>query len=103
MIDVEWLDISASVFPPLFTHIGFVLIFNEHAGFKVYAGMSIHGNSPDENAKFIYENGTKIPFNWAWGIWGKRMETEWMHRHLADYDEVKNIIRYDGVNHEIRK
>ena len=92
-VEVEWFGRGHKI--------GIVLTYDEHDGFKarmspVEAGVQLKSESSD--IKWIMENAAKIPFEWAWGIFGSRMKTEWMHRHLAD--EPSSLIRYDSVNYD---
>ncbi len=99
-VEVEWFGREQKI--------GIVLTYDEHDGFK--ARMSplpsalVDGKyltisrTEEEDIQYLMREAAKIPFEWAWGIFGKRMKVEWMHRHLAD--EPSNLIRYDGVNYD---
>lgn len=94
-IDVEWFGRGHKI--------GIVLTYDEHDGFKVrmspvQAGVQLQ--SEENNIKWIMENAAKIPFEWAWAIWGSRMKTEWIHEHLADGDY--SIVRYDSRNYDVK-
>jgi hypothetical protein len=56
------------------------------------------GQLEQYDIKWLMENAAKIPFEWAWGIFGRRMKSEWMRRHLKD--APGSLVRYDGVNYD---
>lgn len=94
-IDVEWFGRDQKI--------GIVLTYDEHDGFKVrMAPLPVFLSDEDEDAgvKWLMENAAKVPFEWAFGIWGSRMKTEWLHEHLSDSDY--SVIRYDSRNYNVK-
>lgn len=92
VIETEWLSSIETV--------GFVLTYDDHDGFKVRCGVAkFDDETLDQN--YILGHGAKIPFDWAWGIFGQRMVVEAEIRNPA-LNEVKSI-RYDGSDREVNK
>lgn len=91
-VDVEWFGRDQKI--------GIVLTYDEHDGFKVrMAPVPSGSESEDADVKWLLANAAKIPFEWAWGIWGSRMKAEWMNEHLSDSDYT--VIRYDSRNYNV--
>lgn len=82
--------------------IGIILTYDEYDGFKCrMASLPVFLTNAGEmlGVQWIMDNAAKIPFEWAWGIFGPRMKTEWMHRHLAD--KVWPTVRYDRRDYDV--
>lgn len=84
--------------------VGAVLINNEHDGFKVYIGCAPAQSDSrviykeEFDTKFIHQYGTKMSYEQAAGIFGKRMKGENIRRNLrGDYTKLK----YDGVEYDV--
>lgn len=92
-VDVEWFGRDQKI--------GIVLTYDEHDGFKVRMAPLPPGAETDEtySIQWLLDNAAKVPFDWAWGIWGSRMKAEWMNEHLADSDY--SVIRYDSRNYNV--
>lgn len=95
-VDVEWFGRDHKI--------GIVLTYDEHDGFKVRMAplpSLDFGEEPNEekDVAWLMENAAKVPFEWAWGIWGSRMKAEWMNEHLADDDF--STIRYDSKEYSV--
>lgn len=88
-IDVEWFGRTEKI--------GIVLTYNEYDGFKCRM-KPVSGVSEKIDIKDLMDNAAKIPFRWAWGVWGSRMKAEWMNRHLSDNDF--SVLRYDGRDYD---
>lgn len=92
-VDVEWFGRDHKI--------GIVLTYDEHDGFKVRMAPVFHRDNDEESdIKYLLENAAKVPFEWAWGIWGSRMKAEWMNEHLSDGDF--SIIRYDSRKYNVK-
>lgn len=95
-VDVEWFGREDKI--------GIVLTYDEHDGFKVRMApvpKFVHQEPSEEmDIKYLMDNAAKIPFEWAWGIWGSRMKAEWMNEHLSDSDY--SVVRYDGRNYNVK-
>lgn len=96
-VEVEWFGRDHKI--------GIVLTYDEHDGFKARMAPIVLQDwesdlpqTEESDIKYLVDNAAKIPFEWAMGIFGSRMKTEWMHRHLAD--APTSLIRYDGVNYD---
>ena len=93
-IEVEWFGREEKI--------GIVLTYDEHDGFKARMApipkFPYQEPSEEEDIKYLMREAAKIPFEWAMGIFGSRMKTEWLHRHLKD--KSSSLIRYDGVNYD---
>lgn len=104
-VDVEWFGREQKI--------GIVLTYDMHDGFKCRMaplpfgpleqgidGPVLVDRSEEADVKWLMANAAKIPFEWAWGIWGKRMKTEWMKRHLAN--KSWPTVRYDARNYDVK-
>lgn len=89
-VEVEWFG--------RLRKIGIVLTYDGHDGFKARMAPLIYGNTEEEDVKYLMENAAKIPFDWAWGIFGKRMLVEWHNRHGGR--NVKTV-RYDHRDYDV--
>lgn len=89
-VDVEWFGRDHKI--------GIVLTYDEHDGFKVRMA-PVSGESEEADTQFLMREAAKVPFEWAWGIWGSRMKAEWMNEHLSDSDY--SVIRYDSRNYNV--
>lgn len=105
-IEVEWFGRASKI--------GIVLTYDEHDGFKARmaplpfkatlhgtteGGLEIIERSEDDDIKWLMENAAKVPFDWAWGIFGPRMRSEWGIRHMVEKPEV---IRYHRRDYDIK-
>ena len=97
-VEVEWFGRSAKI--------GIVLTYDEHDGFKSRMAplpyvneLGQNLNSEQGDIDWLMANAAKIPFEWAWGIFGERMKAEWMFEHMADSDY--SVVRYDGQNYNV--
>lgn len=90
-IDVEWFGREQSI--------GIVLTYDQFDGFKCRMA-PVSGENEKTDAHFVMSQGAKIPFAWAWGIWGKRMIGEWENRHLDDGSAT--TVRYDHRDYDIK-
>lgn len=105
-VDVEWFGREQKI--------GIVLTYDQHDGFKcrmaplretmiTVAGITLpngHRSTEEQDIEWLMKNAAKIPFEWAWGIWGRRMVATWENRHLAD--GTAKVIRYDGRNYDVK-
>ena len=87
IIDWKWITNATGLC------VGFILIYNEDAGFKVYCGNGL-GKSEDFDNELVYRQGTKMPYPVAWGFFGPRMlaEGKSMGQPWA------GLVRYDSEN-----
>lgn len=93
-VDVEWFGRDQKI--------GIVLTYSEHDGFKVrMAPLPEFLTNAGEmlGVQWLMDNAAKVPFEWAFGIWGSRMKAEWMNEHLSDSDY--SVIRYDSRNYNV--
>lgn len=93
-VEVEWLSAMNTV--------GYVLTYDEHDGFKVrsdWAGIGTGHFDESEDIRSIMEMGAKVPFDWAWAIFGARMIAH-MEGLLGDRPAV---IQYDRIKYDLRK
>lgn len=92
-VEVEWFGRAQKV--------GIVLTYDKFDGFK---GRMAPLPTFLENAgemlgtQWVMDNAAKIPFEWAWGIFGQRMVTEWQHRHSG---EICYRVRYDHRDYDV--
>jgi hypothetical protein len=95
-VEVEWFGREDKI--------GIVLTYDEFDGFK--ARMSplpkfpYQEPSEEMDIQYLMREAAKIPFEWAWGIFGGRMKSEWIRRHLADKNY--SIIRYDHRDYDAK-
>lgn len=91
-VEVEWFGRDHKI--------GIVLTYDEHDGFKARMSPVPIGKllSESSNIKWLMENAAKIPFEWAWGIFGNRMKGEWLRRGYRPAGQV----RYDGRRYDVK-
>lgn len=96
-VEVEWFGREDKI--------GIVLTYSEFDGFKARMGPVSWTHPWDDkdyeqqDIDFLMKNAAKIPFEWAWGIFGKRMVSEWHNRHGGQ--NVKTV-RYDHRDYDIK-
>lgn len=93
-VEVEWLSAMNTV--------GYVLTYDEHDGFKVrsdWAGIDTGHFDESEDIRAIMEMGAKVPFEWAWAIFGARMIA-----YVEDLvGDTPGAIRYDRQVYNLSK
>lgn len=89
-VEIEWFGRDHKI--------GIVLTYDEHDGFKCRMAplpfFTSDERSEADDIEWLMREAAKVPFEWAWGIFGPRMCTEWVHRNLTAEDY--STIRYDG-------
>jgi hypothetical protein len=97
-VEVEWFGRDHTI--------GIVLTYDEFDGFKCRmapipkAFPADNNRNEEQDVKWIMQRGAKIPFEWAWGLFGPRMKTEWTQRHLAD--KKWDTLRYDRHDYPVK-
>ncbi|HVA10615.1 MAG TPA: hypothetical protein VNG32_00415 [Candidatus Dormibacteraeota bacterium] len=100
-VDVEWFGREDKI--------GIVLTYDEFDGFKARMAPSPKFPYQDLNEaqdiNYLMSYAAKIPFEWAWGIFGKRMVAEWDDQHpytsTSVTEPIMETVRYDHRDYDI--
>lgn len=94
-VDVEWFGRDHKI--------GIALTYDKYDGFKVRMAPipQFAYQEPDEeqDIRYLMDYAAKIPFEWAWGIFGERMKATWQDKHLPDYSCP--TIQYDNRYYDV--
>ncbi len=84
--------------------VGIVLTYDQHDGFKARMAAlpqaypsNAYRATEEQDIKWLMKNAAKIPFEWAWGIFGDTMYRFWLERRPG----IEHIIRYDHRDYDI--
>lgn len=104
-VDVTWFGREHTI--------GIVLTYDEFDGFKArmapvplieyHSGLGVNiplNTNVEGDVKWLMANAAKIPFEWAWGIFGRRMVAYWQDKHL-DLDSWPTV-RYDHYDYDVK-
>lgn len=91
-VEVEWFGREQKI--------GVVLTYDQHDGFKARMAPlpGPHDGGETQDIEYLMREAAKIPAEWAYGIFGKRMISEYMRRNL--WDKSRCSFRYDRVNYK---